>query len=225
MSQLTRDAVAIMFEVRPPAVLAITTSALLNSATTDGIFNKWIDQFSLLIGDEAFQIPEPALIALVAHVPRARHIYVGAMNQPEPHVRCPRSTNPARFGAQGIMSILLAKGVPTAPLTTTFRAHPLLNELPNLICVRGCARQIARRNTRGDRNDFCAYHWGPNLKYSRLVGLANGNIERGWKLYGRKRENQACRHHGLLAFVGSHLWAHHLPDKGIDWTDTYSPSY
>ncbi|VDO04881.1 unnamed protein product [Haemonchus placei] len=120
-------------ELRPPAVLVITTSALLNSATTDGIFNKWIDQFSLLIGDEASQIPEPALIALVTHVPRARHIYVGDIHQLEPHVRCPRSTNPARFGAQGIMSILLAKGVPTAPLTTTFRAHPLLNELPNLI--------------------------------------------------------------------------------------------
>nr|CDJ91015.1 Dsec\GM13241-PA [Haemonchus contortus] len=133
ISDLTRDTVAIMFDVRPPAILIITTSALLNSVAADGIFRKWMDQFALIIGDEASQIPEPALVALVTHIPQARHIYVGDIHQLEPHARCPRSSNPARFGAQGIMNILLAKGVPCAPLTTTFRAHPLLNDLPNLI--------------------------------------------------------------------------------------------
>uniref|UniRef100_A0A7I4Y5H5 DNA helicase n=1 Tax=Haemonchus contortus TaxID=6289 RepID=A0A7I4Y5H5_HAECO len=95
-----RDAVAIMFEVRPPAVLVSTTSALLNSVAIDGIFNKWIDQFTPVIGDEASQISEPALMALVIHVPWASYIYVGDIQQLEPHVRCPRSTNPTLLGAQ-----------------------------------------------------------------------------------------------------------------------------
>ncbi|VDO05344.1 unnamed protein product [Haemonchus placei] len=43
-------------------------------------------------------MPEPALVALVTVVPRARHIHLGDIHQLEPHVRCPRSTNPARLG-------------------------------------------------------------------------------------------------------------------------------
>ncbi|VDO10430.1 unnamed protein product [Haemonchus placei] len=31
------------------------------------------------------------------------------------------------------MNVLLERGVPVVPLTTTFRAHPLLNDLPNLV--------------------------------------------------------------------------------------------
>ncbi|XGW09273.1 hypothetical protein V3C99_011518, partial [Haemonchus contortus] len=96
-----RDTVTIIFEVRPPAVLVSTTSALLNSVATGGKFNKWIDQFFPVIGDEASQIPGPGLMALVIHVPRASYIYVDDIQQLEPHVRYPRSTDPALFGAQG----------------------------------------------------------------------------------------------------------------------------
>ncbi|XGW34067.1 hypothetical protein V3C99_018102 [Haemonchus contortus] len=38
ISDLTKDAVRLMFEVRPPAVVCITTAALLNSISADGIF-------------------------------------------------------------------------------------------------------------------------------------------------------------------------------------------
>ncbi|XGW34789.1 hypothetical protein V3C99_018646 [Haemonchus contortus] len=133
ISDLTKDAVRIMFEVRPPAVVCITTAALLNSISADGIFCGWFDSFTTLVGDEASRIPDPALVALATHLPRIRHIYIGHRRQLEPLARCPRSSNPARFGAQSVMNVLLERGVPVAPPTTTFRAHPLLNELPNLV--------------------------------------------------------------------------------------------
>ncbi|XGW34372.1 hypothetical protein V3C99_018332 [Haemonchus contortus] len=93
ISDLTKDAVRIMFEVRPPAVICITTATLFNSISADGIFCGWFDSFTTLIGDEASQIPEPALVALATHLPRILHIYIGDTRQLEPHARCPRSSN------------------------------------------------------------------------------------------------------------------------------------
>ncbi|VDO52415.1 unnamed protein product [Haemonchus placei] len=96
ISDLTKKTITIMFQVWPPAVVCITTSALLNSIAADGIFRGWFDSFTTLIGDEASQIPEPALVALATHLPHVRHIYIGDTRQLEPHARCPRSSNPAR---------------------------------------------------------------------------------------------------------------------------------
>ncbi|WKY11566.1 hypothetical protein Q1695_003274 [Nippostrongylus brasiliensis] len=131
VSDITNDVVRIMFEVRPPAVLCLTTSALLNAATSGGIFCELLADVRTIIVDEASQIPEPAMVAIATRFQQARHVYIGDTHQLEPHARCPRSSNPARYGARGVMELLLAKGVPSAPLNTTFRSHPNLLPLPN----------------------------------------------------------------------------------------------
>ncbi|VDO21622.1 unnamed protein product [Haemonchus placei] len=61
-SDWTRDTAAIMFDVRPPAIFIVTTSALLISLAADGVSREWMDQFTLIISDETFQIPEQALV-------------------------------------------------------------------------------------------------------------------------------------------------------------------
>ncbi|EYC08963.1 hypothetical protein Y032_0063g3455 [Ancylostoma ceylanicum] len=53
------------------------------------------------------------------------------------HVRVPRSSNPAKYGGKGVKEILIAENVPVAPLTTTFRAHPGLNNLLNFLFYEG----------------------------------------------------------------------------------------
>ncbi|KIH68736.1 hypothetical protein ANCDUO_00927 [Ancylostoma duodenale] len=86
----------------------------------------------LLICDEASQVPEPVFMAMASRLPLARHVYIGDTHQLEPYARCSRHANPAIFGARSVIDMLAtARAVPLAPLVTTFRAHPALNELPN----------------------------------------------------------------------------------------------
>ncbi|KIH61099.1 hypothetical protein ANCDUO_08638 [Ancylostoma duodenale] len=74
----------------------------------------WVD-FSVLICEEASHVPE-------------RH----EASQLEPHVRCSRTSNPAKFGARSVIDLLTA-----ASLVTTFRVHPLLSGLPNTVAYNG----------------------------------------------------------------------------------------
>ncbi|XGW27436.1 hypothetical protein V3C99_007774, partial [Haemonchus contortus] len=136
-SLATERAVTMMLRVRFPTILCITISSLLNTTKPGGLFHNTLSDCRIIIGDEASQIPEPAFVALTAHFPQARQIYIGDVYQLEPHIRCPRSTLAARLGSKGLMEILLQKDVPLAPLVTTFRAHPALNELPNLLVYGG----------------------------------------------------------------------------------------
>lgn len=140
VSDITSDVIRIMFEVRPPAVVCLTTSALLNAVTSGGIFSDFLADVKTVIADEASQISEPAMVAIATRLPQARHIYIGDIHQLEPHVRCSRSSNPARFGARGVMELLLEKGIPSAPLTTTFRCHPDQLELSNQLCYHWTLR-------------------------------------------------------------------------------------
>ncbi|KAK6764177.1 hypothetical protein RB195_024483 [Necator americanus] len=43
---------------------------------------------SVLISDEASQIPEPALAAFVNLLPRVQQVYIGDIHQLEPHAKC-----------------------------------------------------------------------------------------------------------------------------------------
>ncbi|XGW14950.1 hypothetical protein V3C99_000886 [Haemonchus contortus] len=198
ISDLTRKAVAIMFEVRRPAILCITTSALLSSTSAGGIFFGHLNSFTTLIGDEASQIPEPALVALATHLPQARHIYIGDTYQLEPHTHCPRTSAPVRFGARGVMDILLERGVPTADLITTFRAHPLLNELPNFLfyddtLVSGACAE--------DRQMFLSAVQCPNpilpFVFVDVPGTSTKSVN---KSHSNKAEAEVCRQviEGLL---------------------------
>ncbi|KHJ77484.1 hypothetical protein OESDEN_22896, partial [Oesophagostomum dentatum] len=137
ISEATEDAVEIMFRVRRPAIICMTTAGLLNATDRGGIFKGRLTGCRVVIGDEASQIPEPAFVAIAARFPDARHIYIGDVNQLDPHVRCSRNSKAAQLGARGIMDILLRKNVPLAPLLTTFRAHPALNELPSQLFYDG----------------------------------------------------------------------------------------
>ncbi|WKX90331.1 hypothetical protein Q1695_009290 [Nippostrongylus brasiliensis] len=64
VSDITTDVIRVMFEVRPPAVVCLTTSALLNAVTTGGIFSEFLSDAKTVIADEASQIPEPAMATL-----------------------------------------------------------------------------------------------------------------------------------------------------------------
>ncbi|WKX97745.1 hypothetical protein Q1695_013429 [Nippostrongylus brasiliensis] len=62
VSGITTEMIRTMFTVRPPAILCLTTSALLNAATSGGIFAEFLSNVEVVIGDEASQIPEPAML-------------------------------------------------------------------------------------------------------------------------------------------------------------------
>ncbi|KHJ96962.1 hypothetical protein OESDEN_03066 [Oesophagostomum dentatum] len=137
ISEATEDAVEIMFRVRRPAIICMTTAGLLNATDLGGIFKGRLTGCRVVIGDEASQIPEPAFAAIAARFPDARHIYIGNVNQLNPHVRCPRNSKAALLEARGTMDILLRRNVPLGPLLTTFRAHTALNELPSQLFYDG----------------------------------------------------------------------------------------
>ncbi|KIH56783.1 hypothetical protein ANCDUO_13037 [Ancylostoma duodenale] len=140
VSENLQKMVDLMFALLKPSVICATTASLLNTtAAPEGIFARHVSNFQVLIGDDTSQIPEPALVAMAARLPRVRHVYIGDVHQLEPHAKCSRSSNPARFGAHSVMSVLCeAHAVPVAPLITTFRTHPALIELPNRVA---CSRE------------------------------------------------------------------------------------
>ncbi|XGW30776.1 hypothetical protein V3C99_009609 [Haemonchus contortus] len=125
-SAATEDAVKIMLRGRFPSIMCITTASLLNTTKPGGLFEDMLSMSKVIVGDEASQIPEPALVAMLGRFPLAKHIYIGDVNQLEPHVRCPRSSRAARLGAKGIMELSMAKETPLVQLVTTYRAHPHL---------------------------------------------------------------------------------------------------
>ncbi|KIH55244.1 hypothetical protein ANCDUO_14601, partial [Ancylostoma duodenale] len=131
--------VDLMFALLKPSIICATTASLLNTtAAPEGIFARHVSNFQVLIGDEASQIPEIALVAMATRLPRVRHVYIGEMHQLEPHAKCSRSSNSAHLGARSVMSVLCEAGaVPVAPLITTFRTHPALIELPNRVAYDG----------------------------------------------------------------------------------------
>lgn len=79
----------------------MTTSPLLISTSRLGIFKAYLLACHVIIGDEASQIPEPAFVAIATRFPYSLHVYIGVVQQLEPHVRCPRSSKAALFGAKG----------------------------------------------------------------------------------------------------------------------------
>ncbi|XGW20485.1 hypothetical protein V3C99_003911 [Haemonchus contortus] len=139
VSQSIEKMVKLMFRVRRPAILCLTTASLLNTTDpSNGLFRRHSSTFGTIIGDEASQIPEPALVAIASRIPEAKQRHIGDIHQLEPHARCQRNSNPAIFGARSVMSVLVgAAAVPVSPLVTTFRAHPALNALPNLVAYDG----------------------------------------------------------------------------------------
>ncbi|EPB71704.1 hypothetical protein ANCCEY_09199 [Ancylostoma ceylanicum] len=139
VSRTLEKMIALMLTLRPPHILCITTASLMNTiGTPDGAFNAYRDKFTVLIGEEASQIPEPALTAISNRLPNLRQIYIGDIHQLEPHAKCPRDSHAAVYGARSVMSVLCsARAVPVASLVRTFRAHPALNELPNRVAYDG----------------------------------------------------------------------------------------
>ncbi|KAK5972130.1 hypothetical protein GCK32_006622, partial [Trichostrongylus colubriformis] len=149
VSELIDKVVTLLFAKVQPQILAITTSSLLNATSKNGIFAGLLDNCSLLICDEASQIPEPVFAAMASRLPNCRHIYIGDVHQLEPYARCSRHSNPVKFGARSMMDVLSeARAVPMAPLVTTFRAHPNLNGLPNHLAYGGALRSGTRSEQR-----------------------------------------------------------------------------
>uniref|UniRef100_A0A0N4WF32 AAA_12 domain-containing protein n=1 Tax=Haemonchus placei TaxID=6290 RepID=A0A0N4WF32_HAEPC len=110
--------------------MRITTASLLNTTKLRRLF------FGRVINEQsdrrrASQIPEHSLVAMLRRFPLTKHIYIGDVNRLKPHVRSPRSSQAARLGAKGVTELLMAKEIPLVQLVATYRAHPVLNALPN----------------------------------------------------------------------------------------------
>ncbi|EPB65296.1 hypothetical protein ANCCEY_15641, partial [Ancylostoma ceylanicum] len=152
VSKTVKKMIRLMYKLRRPEILCITTASLLNaygsrggtltetesSESSEPAGPESPDPSHVLIGDEASQIPEPALAAISNCMPFAQQVYIGDVHQLEPHARCHRDSPAAIYGARGVMSVICAaRAVPVAPLVRTYRAHPALNELPNRIAYNG----------------------------------------------------------------------------------------
>ncbi|KIH46350.1 zinc knuckle, partial [Ancylostoma duodenale] len=64
VSETLGDVIAIKFAVHPPDVLCIKTASLLNASDEKVIFAGAWDDFSVLIRDEASQVPESVFVAI-----------------------------------------------------------------------------------------------------------------------------------------------------------------
>ncbi|XGW34365.1 hypothetical protein V3C99_018325 [Haemonchus contortus] len=118
VSQSIEKMVKLMFRVRRPAILCLTTASLLNTTDpSDSLFRRHSCSFGTITGDEASHIPGPALAAIASRIPEAKQRYIGDIHQLEPHVRCQRTSNPAISSARSVMSVLKgAAAVPVSPL-------------------------------------------------------------------------------------------------------------
>ncbi|KAK6745163.1 hypothetical protein RB195_011715 [Necator americanus] len=131
VSSLLRGILRIMFNVRFPDIICISTSSLLNVFNDGGIFADQKSAFSVLICDEAAQIPEPMFVAITDRLPHVRQVYIGDPLQFGPHARCSSSLIPAKLGAGSILNALLKVPlIPVSVMETSFTAHPKLNDLP-----------------------------------------------------------------------------------------------
>ncbi|VDP09956.1 unnamed protein product [Heligmosomoides polygyrus] len=82
VSRITTKEIVIMFEVRTHAIICLTTSALLNTTDSERtVFKRLLPQFTAIIGDDASQIPEPAIVAITTRAPDARPAYIGDVHQ------------------------------------------------------------------------------------------------------------------------------------------------
>ncbi|PIO76091.1 hypothetical protein TELCIR_01861 [Teladorsagia circumcincta] len=148
VSAITTKVVSLMFALRKPAIICMTTSALLNSTDKGGIFQDRLQECHTIIWDNASHIPEPEFVAITNRLYNARHVYIGDRHQLQPHIRCDRQSLPAVLGAQGMMDLLIEKRVPSISMMTTFRAHPVLNELPNELFYGGALNDGAYERDR-----------------------------------------------------------------------------
>ncbi|EYB94992.1 hypothetical protein Y032_0165g49 [Ancylostoma ceylanicum] len=135
---LLKDTIRIMFGVRFPDVLCITTSSLLNVFSSGGIFADYRNSYSLVICDEAAAIPEPMFIAITNQFPRARQVYVGDLNQFWTHRTWGSSLKLQMLAARSALDLLLkVPSMPRCSMFTSFTAHPALNEIVNLVAYDG----------------------------------------------------------------------------------------
>ncbi|VDP11257.1 unnamed protein product [Heligmosomoides polygyrus] len=79
VSDLIDKVVEIMFLKYQPQVVAITTSSLLNATGKGDIFKNYLDDFELIICDEASQVPEPVFAAMLSRLPKAAHPLVNEL--------------------------------------------------------------------------------------------------------------------------------------------------
>ncbi|KIH51740.1 hypothetical protein ANCDUO_18166 [Ancylostoma duodenale] len=146
---LFKDMVRIMFSVRFPDVICITTSSLLNAFTDNGIFAEHRNAFSVVICDEATVISESMFIAITNRFPGARQIYIGDREQFWNHRRRDIPLNVRMLGARCALDLLLE--VPSMPRTfmfTSFTAHPALIEVTNLVASDGRVISGVKREDR-----------------------------------------------------------------------------
>ncbi|EYB94997.1 hypothetical protein Y032_0165g50 [Ancylostoma ceylanicum] len=149
VSSLLKDMIRIMFSVRFPDVICLTTSSLLNVFSHNGIFADQGRKFSLVICDEAGQVPEAMFIAITNRLPHVRQVYIGDQLQFAPHTRINNSRDITQLGARSCLDVLLDVHPKPAPvMRKSFTAHPALNVPPRLVSYE---ENLVDGATPGDR--------------------------------------------------------------------------
>ncbi|WKY04519.1 hypothetical protein Q1695_005490 [Nippostrongylus brasiliensis] len=64
VSDLIEQMASVMFKWYRPNIIVITTSSFLNATSKNGIFRGYLDEFDVLLCDEASQLPEPVFAAI-----------------------------------------------------------------------------------------------------------------------------------------------------------------
>ncbi|KAK6059788.1 hypothetical protein COOONC_02563 [Cooperia oncophora] len=191
VSECVKKVVSTMFRVGPPDVLLLTTASLLNTAATGGVFKTHLADRMVIVIAEASQVPEPILICFVTMFPDTRQLYIGDIHQMRPYVQCPREANPALFGARSVISVLgHSPGVPKTAMVTSFRAHPALNALPNLLSYGGTLINGTTVNDRRLLLDRISFP-NPHLPFA-LIDVEGTSVRAPTRSHANEEEATIC---------------------------------
>ncbi|VDP34816.1 unnamed protein product [Heligmosomoides polygyrus] len=199
VSRTLSSTIRAMFRVRSPDVLLMTTTSLIASVQSHGIFHNYLADRKVIIVDEASQLPESLFAALVTQFPDACQVYMGDVHQMQPYVDCRRSALPAIYGARSIMSVLMQSPfVPRASLVTTFRAHPALNTLHNAVTYGGELVSGTPANHRSRLLDQvrCPNRMVPFI----MVDITGSSVRTATGSHHNEQELQVCMHLVLQLF-------------------------
>ncbi|ETN80800.1 von Willebrand factor type A domain protein [Necator americanus] len=193
VSSLLRGILRIMFNVRFPDIICISTSSLLNVFNDGGIFADQKSAFSVLICDEAAQIPEPMFVAITDRLPHVRQVYIGDPLQFGPHARCSSSLIPAKLGAGSILNALLKVPlIPVSVMETSFTAHPKLNDLPRSLIYNGRLFDGTYRTDRRLVHDFLSFP-NPDVPFLFVNVIRSSSTLANSESTFNKEEAKVCK--------------------------------
>lgn len=149
---------------------------MLNATSHNGSLFEFGKSVTLVLLEEASQIPEGVVAATCDRMPRARIRLIGDRHQLPPYSRLPPGSIGAELGARSALVVAASNNaVPRTMLTTVFRCHPALNDLPNQLVYEG---RLASGVKREDRETVLRQFKFPNPEIPFLLIDVSGSAVR-----------------------------------------------